>query len=83
MSKAHNGKSVLVRCESNNILSRARYPFEVVGSFQTGTFQPADYIGDPTNCPDQISYPPKSGGSDSASQDNTPKIDDMDYKDEL
>jgi hypothetical protein len=55
----------------------------VAGSFQTGTFQPGDSVGDPTNCPEQVGYPPKDGGSDSESRDSLPNIDGMDYKDEM
>ena len=82
MNKAHNGKTVLVTCESN-VLSQVRYPFEVLGSFQTGTFQPADHVGDPTNCPEQVSYPPKTGGDGGGSENKSPNIEDVDYRDEL
>jgi ribonuclease T2 len=82
LSRAHNGKSVIVTCESN-VLSRVGYPFEVIGSFQTGTFQPADYVGGPTNCPEQVSYQPKISGTGGGGENKSPNIEDVDYRDEL
>jgi hypothetical protein len=76
------GNSVIINCESNNVLLGARYPCKVAGSFQTSTFQPVEYAGDPTSCPNTITCLSKSGGDDSRSQGNVVNLN-INYRDEL
>lgn len=62
LSKNRGGHQVYLGCTSGSTLDEVWYFFNVEGSVQTGTFEPADLIGSASTCPSTgIKYLPKSG----------------------
>jgi ribonuclease T2 len=65
LSKNHGGHQVHLGCRSG-ALNEVWYFFNVLGSLQTGTFEPSDVLGSSSTCPSSgIKYLPKSSGSSS------------------
>lgn len=63
LSKNRNGHQVYLGC-SSGALDEVWYFFNVLGSVQSGTFEPADVVGASSSCPSTgIKYLPKSSGS--------------------
>ncbi|KUJ21753.1 ribonuclease T2 [Mollisia scopiformis] len=61
--KASFGYAVTIQCASG-ALDEIWYSYDVLGSVQTGTFQPAAPVGQSSSCSSTgIKYLPKSGGS--------------------
>jgi ribonuclease T2 len=60
------GYAVTVNCNSNKELDELWYHYNVQGSVQSGTFQPATPVGSGSTCPSTgIKYLPKPGGDTS------------------
>ncbi|CZR56972.1 related to ribonucleases [Phialocephala subalpina] len=61
--KASFGQNPTIQC-SSGALDEIWYSFDVLGSVQTGTFQPAAPVGQSSSCSSTgIKYLPKSGGT--------------------
>ncbi|KAH9812186.1 putative RNase T2 family protein [Teratosphaeria destructans] len=64
LSKNRDGHEVYLGCSGSDALETIYYYFNVLGSVQTGTFEPADVVGDSSSCPSTgIKYVPKSSSS--------------------
>ncbi len=61
---SHFGFAVTINCNSNKELDELWYHYNVQGSVQSGTFQPATPVGSGSTCPSTgIKYLPKPGGT--------------------
>ena len=58
--EAAHGAPVILLCQNTDVVYEIYYGFNVQGSLQSGTFEPATSTGSSTNCPDQVQYLPKS-----------------------
>lgn len=55
-----HGAEVFIGCDGEAI-NEVWYFYNVKGSLQSGTFEPAAPAGTSGSCPDQVMYPPKGG----------------------
>ena len=53
------GAPAILLCDDSDVVYEIYYAFNLKGSVQDGTLEPATNTGSETNCPSTAKYPPK------------------------